>query len=203
MKAFPWKCGECRERAVYPNKVDSYTISMVHDGSTYRISVNDFEAMKCQNCGALSLDDPALCRLSNALRSAAGVLQPTEIQANREALGVTREALARSLQIPEAMLEGLETGEQIQRRSIDMILRTFFLAERFRRISGLPPYRIVREQILRGSGQEGDQPPEDVEPIPFLLRPLNEPMRSTLYQSIEPINGQSAVPVPPATGLVA
>jgi DNA-binding transcriptional regulator YiaG len=77
-------------------------------------------------------------RLSDALRATAGLLQPGEIRAGREALGLTQKELANYLQIAEATLSRWETGAQIQQRSLDKLLRGFFGVEEFRRFLGMP-----------------------------------------------------------------
>ncbi len=133
MKPFPWKCGECGQRAVHPATLDTYSAELDHDGRTHRITVGPFPVMRCERCGAIVLDDAANRRLSEALRAAAGLLQPSEIRAGREGLGLTQKELARYLQIAEATLSRWETGAQIQQRSMDRLLRGFFLVPEFRR----------------------------------------------------------------------
>lgn len=138
MKPFPWKCGHCRERAVDPVTVDTYATELDHDGRKHLISVINFPAMRCANCGSIILDDAANRRLSDALRSTAGLLQPGEIRAGREALGLTQKELASYLQIAEATLSRWETGAQIQQRSLDKLLRGFFGVAEFRSFLGAP-----------------------------------------------------------------
>ena len=130
MKPFPWKCEECGEHAVYADTLENYTTSMDHDGRSHQVTVTSFEVAKCRKCGAVTLDGTALRRLSDALRSVAGLLQPTEIRSQRESLNLTQKELARYLQIAEGTLSRWETGAQIQQRSMDKLLRLFFdLAE--------------------------------------------------------------------------
>jgi hypothetical protein len=47
---------------------------MDHDGRSYDVSVENLEAAKCRNCGAVVLHRVALRRLSDALRSVVGIL---------------------------------------------------------------------------------------------------------------------------------
>jgi putative zinc finger/helix-turn-helix YgiT family protein len=138
MKPFPWKCGECGQRAVHPATLDAYSADLDHDGRTHRITVKQFPVARCERCGAMVLDDAANRRLSEALRAAAGLLQPTEIRAGREGLGLTQKELAHYLQIAEATLSRWETGAQIQQRSMDRLLRGFFSVPEFRRFLGMP-----------------------------------------------------------------
>jgi putative zinc finger/helix-turn-helix YgiT family protein len=138
MKPFPWKCGECRERAVHPATLDAYTAELAHDGRTYRVTVSQLSVARCERCGAIILDDAANRRLSEALRSVVGLLQPQEVRAAREGLGLTQKELANYLQVAEATLSRWETGAQIQQRSMDRLLRGFFCVPGFRRFLGVP-----------------------------------------------------------------
>jgi len=113
MKPFPWKCGECRQRAVNLVTLDTYTTELEHDGRKYPVSLADFQVAQCQRCGTMIFADVANRRLSDALRSAAGLLRPAEIRAQREALGLTQKALAGYLLTAEATLSRWETGAQI------------------------------------------------------------------------------------------
>jgi putative zinc finger/helix-turn-helix YgiT family protein len=138
MKPFPWKCGHCRERAVSPVTLDTYTAELDHDGRKYPISVVNFPVARCEKCGSIILDDAANRRLSDVLRATAGLLPPAEIRAGREAVGLTQKELASYLQVAEATLSRWETGAQIQQRSMDKLLRGFFGVAEFRRFLGVP-----------------------------------------------------------------
>jgi transcriptional regulator with XRE-family HTH domain len=65
-------------------------------------------------------------------------LQPHEVRAGREGLGLTQKELASYLQIADATLSRWETGAQIQQRSMDRLLRGFFFVPEFRRFLGAP-----------------------------------------------------------------
>lgn len=145
MKPFPWKCGECRQRAVNLVTLDTYHTELEHDGRRYPISVANFRVAQCAQCGAMIFDDDANRRLSDALRSAAGLLRPTEIRAQREALGLTQKALASYLLTAEATLSRWETGAQIQKPSLDAFMRVFFQSSDARRILG-----FCREEHAEG-----------------------------------------------------
>jgi putative zinc finger/helix-turn-helix YgiT family protein len=134
MKPYPWKCGKCRERAIKPAILSDYSTDLDHDGRKYRVSVVNFEVARCANCGSMVFDDVANRRLSDALRSAAGLLFPAEIRSHREALNLTQKALANCLQIAEAKLSRWETGAQIQQRAMDRFLRVFFESGEARRM---------------------------------------------------------------------
>jgi putative zinc finger/helix-turn-helix YgiT family protein len=137
VRSFPTKCGECREREVFPETLDTYSTSMDHDGRSYFVSVSNFEVTKCRNCGAVSFGRDGARRLSDALRSTAKLLQPEAIRAYREAFGLTQKELARYLQISEGALSRWETGAQIQQRCMDAFLRVFFGVEEARHFLGM------------------------------------------------------------------
>jgi putative zinc finger/helix-turn-helix YgiT family protein len=132
------RCMHCRERAVSPTKLDSYETELEHDGRKYAISVADFSVLKCQHCGAIYLDEAADERLSEALRTKAGLLLPGEIRKGREDLGLTQKQLANLIRISEFTLSRWETGAQIQQRSMDAFLRVVFQSADARRILGAP-----------------------------------------------------------------
>ncbi len=126
MKPFPWKCGNCRERTINAATLPTYVAELEHDGRKYRVTLADLQVARCDNCGTIMLDDSANRRLSDALRTAAGLLHPTEIRAHRESLGLTQKALSGFLHIAEATLSRWETGAQIQQRAMDAFLHVFF-----------------------------------------------------------------------------
>ena len=140
MRPFPWKCENCGKRAVYGDKHSLYTQSMDHDGRTYQVNVADLDVLKCRECGFVALENTALRRLSDALRETVGLLQPAEIRAHRERLGLTQRELARYLQIAEATLSRWETGAQIQQRCMDAFLRVFFGVGEARHFLGVPDH---------------------------------------------------------------
>jgi putative zinc finger/helix-turn-helix YgiT family protein len=136
MKNTPRKCMHCRERSVIQTKLPLYERELEHDGRKYAVALKEFEVLQCQNCGALVLDDAADDRLSEALRRAAGLLTPTEIKQNREALGLKQRELANLLRIAESTLSRWETGAQIQQRCMDLLLRLFFGVKEARVLAG-------------------------------------------------------------------
>lgn len=136
MKLFPRKCGECRERAVSPVTLPAYTADLEHDGRTYQVTLTDLPALQCSRCHTIILDDAADEALSDALRSAAGLLFPSEIRQGRETLGLTQKELAGFLQISDSTLSRWETGAQIQQRCMDMFLRAFFAVPEVRGFLG-------------------------------------------------------------------
>jgi DNA-binding transcriptional regulator YiaG len=132
MKPFPWMCGTCRQKSVYAEILDNYSETIVHDMIPYKISIDNLDVMKCRNCGETIFIDDSNERVSDALRVAAGLLSPSEIQTQREEFGLTHQQLADFLQISEASLKRYELGHQIQSRCIDRFLRVFFSSSQAR-----------------------------------------------------------------------
>ncbi len=132
-KPYPWKCAACRERAVAPETLSSYSAALEHDGKRYDVELHDLPVLRCGRCGEVVFGDEAESRLSDALRDAAGLLHPAEIRGRREAFGLTQKQLARRLRIAESTLSRWETGAQIQQKCMDLMLRSFFDVPELRR----------------------------------------------------------------------
>src|SRR5438094_660349 len=97
IRPFPWACGTCREKAVWPVTVD-YTAEMGHDGAMYQVTVPGLEVLECRQCQARMLSDESYEKLSEALRRQVGLLTPDEIKQQRKALGWSQQELADYLQ---------------------------------------------------------------------------------------------------------
>jgi len=137
MKPFPWKCGVCRERAVSRDVLPVYETEMEHDGRKYSVAVLNFEVLRCASCGTIILDDPAEERLHETFLDKIGLLHPSAIRKERDALGLTQKQLANALEISESTLSRWETGTQIQQRCMDKILRAFFALPTLRKFWGV------------------------------------------------------------------
>ena len=127
----------CRERRVRRTILEHYATSADHDGRSYDLVLDHLDVLRCENCGAIVLDESANTRISDALRRAAGLLLPAEINAARNALGLTQKQLAAQLRIAESTLCHWETGAQIQQRAMDGLLRVFFQSAEARSILGI------------------------------------------------------------------
>ena len=122
----PMKCGECGERAMGPITISHYSTELQHDGRTYPVEIQDFEILKCTECGDESFSGEACKRLSDGWRKAVGLLMPDEISQKRKALGLTQKQLAEQLKVSESTISRWESGAQIQQRSMDLFLLLFF-----------------------------------------------------------------------------
>lgn len=148
IRPFPWKCGRCRQREIYPIE-EAYTTEFVHDGRSYTVTVPSLRTYRCRNCGDVVLDIEADEQITRTFRRQAGLLTPEEIRQNRKKLGLTQEELAERLCVAEATLSRWENGWQIQQRSLDKLMRLFF---------ELPEAR----QFLQAPSSAGEQPALDV-----------------------------------------
>jgi len=119
--------------------IPCYEAEIDHDGRTYTVALPDLSVLRCEQCGAVVLDDAADMRISQALRRQAGLLTPEEIREQREALGLTQKQLAGQLGIADATLSRWETSAQIQQRSLDRFLRVLFSFPSVRAVLGRPP----------------------------------------------------------------
>ena len=119
MKPFPWKCGTCRQRGLVPAVLD-YQTEIGHDGRLYQLSLPALKVFRCEQCGAIILNDDSDQKITAGLRVAAGLLSPDEIRRGREALCLSQEQFARYLQVDQETLARWETGGQTPQRSMDV-----------------------------------------------------------------------------------
>lgn len=124
-KPFPWKCGNCRQKAVV-RVTTPYSIPVRYDGLLYEVNVPNLTVPKCGNCGSLMIDSAALKQMDDAQREQLGLLMPAEIRRHREALSLTQRQLADLLRVSEATLAHWESGGMFQPRGYDELLRNAF-----------------------------------------------------------------------------
>src|SRR5262249_46650185 len=145
-RPFPWKCGQCRQREVYPVEGE-YTTEVAHDGRSYTVSIPNLRTFRCRNCGAMILDTEANRQISLAFRRQVGLLTPDEIREKREALGVKQGELAAYLSVAPAALSRWENGVQIQQRCMDKLLRLFFDLPEVRFALGTAPEATTADRF--------------------------------------------------------
>jgi hypothetical protein len=64
-KPFPWRCSNCREKAVREATVD-YVATRYYDGIECTVKVNRLKTPKCQKCGQVAPDAEALAEIEQA-----------------------------------------------------------------------------------------------------------------------------------------
>src|ERR1700722_3248023 len=89
----PGKCPICRERRV-DFVTEPFEMTVDHDGRSYNLSIPDLTLLKCGACGNRTLHMEADERMNQALRNAAGFLNPPEIRELRVRLQMTQAQLA-------------------------------------------------------------------------------------------------------------
>lgn len=101
-------------------------VKATYEGRQYDVDVQDFPVNRCTNCGASSIGVEADDAINHALRDNLQLLQPEEIRANRDALGMTQQRLADTIGFAAESLSRWENGSIIQSRSYDRMLRAYF-----------------------------------------------------------------------------
>lgn len=124
-RPFPWHCPKCRKKEVRPALI-TYRCDVAHDGQLYSVTVPNLTVPRCDHCGELVFNYTADEQIRRALRSQLRLLGPEEIRTARAALGLTQKDLASRLGVSENTLSRFESGDQIQSRAIDNLLRVSF-----------------------------------------------------------------------------
>lgn len=132
-KPFPWGCAHCGARTVRPITED-YVTKVNHEGKIYGIRVPNAVVPCCSQCGRKVLTQSLSGRIYAALREKLGLLQPEDIKAGIEALGLSQKDVASRLGVAQETMSRWITGAMIQTRSNDRFLRVFFHVPAARRI---------------------------------------------------------------------
>jgi len=130
-RPFPWRCLTCRAKEVYPKATDYRTIRK-HDGREYAIHIPDLEIPTCRQCGEQVIADDG--RIIAALRAQVGLLTPEEMQCLRAGLGMTQQELAEQLGVAKESICRWETGNVMQSRAMDNLMRLFFESKTVRKL---------------------------------------------------------------------
>ena len=104
----------------------TYAAEVKHDGRLYSFTVPTLELPICQSCGEMVFTEEANRQVGVALRSHLNLLAPEQIQAAIERVGMSQKEVAERLGVAEETLSRWLNEAQIQSRSMDNLLRTFF-----------------------------------------------------------------------------
>ena len=124
-RPFPWRCGSCDEKEVYRTP-SAYKTTIKYEGRPYDVELPDLELPKCRKCGEVVFDNHAGHQINRVLRQQLGLLQPDQIRAGRNELGLSQRDFAAHLGVAEESVSRWETGALIQSRVVDRQIRLFF-----------------------------------------------------------------------------
>jgi putative zinc finger/helix-turn-helix YgiT family protein len=124
-RPFPWYCPNCREAAVYPERM-LFKTEVKHDGRTYPLELPDLEVPRCRSCGQRVISHAVDDEVLRALRRHLRLLTPQQIRERREALGLSGTKLAERLGVAQETISRWETEALIQSRAMDNLLRVYF-----------------------------------------------------------------------------
>jgi DNA-binding transcriptional regulator YiaG len=137
----------CRQRAITRVKIP-YSCEQLFEGRLYLVSLPELEVQKCGNCGQILLSLAETDQIDHEFRRQLHLLQPEEIRAGRETLGLTPEELSRELGVPEDKVARWEQELEFHSRIADKLMRVLFRSVDARSIlaashppstSGAPP----------------------------------------------------------------
>lgn len=134
MRPYPWKCAECRQKAVKPATI-SHTAQIKHDGATHQVAVAELPVHRCENCKAVVLGEDADFAIRAKLREDLDLLQPDQIRAGRKALGLSQDQLGELLGLAGESICRWERGV-IQSQASNKLLCAFFDLPEFREYVG-------------------------------------------------------------------
>lgn len=112
--------------------------SVKHDGKVYGFSIPALEVDLCQDCSYQLFTGSTDEQISAELRSHLGLLQPREILAGLQSLGLSQKAFAERLGVAAETVSRWVNGFLIQSRAMDNLMRVFFA------------YPQVREALASG-----------------------------------------------------
>lgn len=119
-------CPKCGNRTRVPAQID-HRQRIRLDRTWYDVHIPALPVEKCSTCDAVYFGGEADSAIQHALREAAGLLQPTEIQHGMKALGIqTQRELAELLGVAPESLTRWMTGDVIQGRLANTLMSVFF-----------------------------------------------------------------------------
>ncbi|MCL4197720.1 MAG: hypothetical protein KJZ69_09545 [Phycisphaerales bacterium] len=124
-RPYPRKCFACRQRAV-DRVYEPRTVTAKYDGRSYTLEIARFPIDRCRHCGEEALTNAADDAINRALRETLHLLEPDQLVANCQAIGLSRRELARDIGFAEESVSRWVNGAVLQSRPYDRILRAYF-----------------------------------------------------------------------------
>ena len=97
-----------------------------HDGKEHSFTIPALAVDQCKNCGYELFTNITDDQISAELRRHLGLLQPEEILAGLESLGLSQKAFAERLGVAAETVSRWVNGFLIQSRAMDNLMRLFF-----------------------------------------------------------------------------
>ena len=135
-RPYPWPCFQCLADTVVPTIID-YDARVKHDGAIHELRIEALEVPRCATCGETTITIAADERISAALRLHLGLLTPEEITTGQDDPELDRDALLEHLCVGEETISKWKTGDLIQSKAMDNMLRFVIGSECARRFERL------------------------------------------------------------------
>lgn len=124
-RPFPWRCRRCGESEVFA-ATTRYQAEGRHDGRVYGFEIPAIEMPVCRACGAKVITESVDREVTDSLREHLHLLTPTDLHAALARVQMTPKDAAERLGIPEDAFTLWLSGNQLQSRAFDNLMRVFF-----------------------------------------------------------------------------
>ena len=125
-RPYPRRCAVCGEVSVSRCHIP-YNAEVRHDGKLHAFSIARLGIDQCERCGEQFFTASTDEEINLALRSYLGLLTPSEIRSGLALCGVNQKEFAEHLGIAAETVSRWLTGASIQTRSLDKLMRLYFI----------------------------------------------------------------------------
>lgn len=122
-KPYPWTCGNCANKSVFPKNIEKYSTKFKYEGVLHELCVANFPMPTCTICSSQWISTGGDNLVTNALRQKVGILFPKTIKEQRQKLNLSEKQLADICGSDESAISRIENGILIQSTKIDKLLR--------------------------------------------------------------------------------
>ncbi len=130
---YPRCCVECEKESVVRLAIP-YNAEVKHDGKLHSFLIPELHIDKCTNCGEEYFSSETDGEISKELRVHLSFLQPEEIRAKLNALGINQSDFANRIGVAKESVSRWMTGAVIQNRAMDNLMRLFLGLESVRNV---------------------------------------------------------------------